>query len=209
MELVTFNPTLAKVSYETGGPLEFTPPPILREGWTVGVYSVNLNLSDSTGDAGVDFLAPPGVRALAVGFTAGYMSEAESNWHPMTWIDPDIRVYVSRINSSQSFRMFGHDADYSPDPPEGTRDVQLVIDVSKIVVRINGIDTLEVVPDGTTIDADDYVKAVSVTFPAGDHTYSSDPYESTATLFAVSNFVISPLGVPAFWTSFVGTREGL
>lgn len=208
MELVTFNPTFAKSSPVDGSAI--TPTPILREGWTVAGYSVNLNLSDNTGSGSVEFLAPPDVRALTVGFAAGYMPAAESNVHPLTPISPEIAVYVSRINSSQSFRMFGFYADYAPDPPSA-RDVQLDIDVSKIVVRINGSATLELVP-GEPIAVDDYVTGIYITFPAGNHTYSSDPYEQTATLFGVSNVVLLPASAPvpsAFWTSFVGTRETL
>ena len=210
MELVTFNPTFAK--FESVGTTTVTPPAILREGWTVGRHDVGLNLSDSTGYVTAGFLAPPGVRALTVSFTAAYMNTASSNWHPPTKIGARICVYVGRINSSQSFRMFrdfSYDSEFDYDPvPPGARDVQLVIDVSKIVVRINGIDTLEIVPD-VPIDVDDYVKVISVTFPAGDHTYASNPSSKTATSFGISNFVISPLSVPAFWTSFVGTREAL
>ena len=207
MELVIFNPTFAKS--ESEGSPTVTPPPILREGWTVGGYNVGLNLGDGASEVSASFAAPPGVRALTVSFTAEYMAEATGNLYP-PWnrVSPRISVFVSRINSSQSFRMFNpYEGDYNPDPP-GARDVQLVIDVSKIVVRINGADTLELVPE-IPIDVDDYVTRIYIRFPAGNHTYSSDPYEQTASLFAVSNFVISPLGVPAFWTSFVGTREAL
>ena len=103
---------------------------------------------------------------------------------------------------------YQHDADYAPDPP-GAMDVQLDIDVSKIVVRINGAATLEIVPDGSTIEVDDYVTAIDIIFPAGEQMHEVvPPYGMSATSFGVSNFVISPMGVPAaFWTSFVGTRE--
>ena len=215
MELVTFNPTFAKTESSSGS--TFTPPPILRGGWTYGGCAVGLNLGDGSSELSASFDAPPGVRALTVSFTAAYIPEATGNLYP-PWnrVSPRILVYVLRINSSQSFNMFNddyrdqNDADYAPDPP-GARDVQLDIDVSKIVVRINGVATLEIVPDGSTIEVDDYVKAVSVAFPAGDHTYEVvPPYEQSATSFGVSNFVISPMGVPAaFWTSFVGTREAL
>lgn len=210
MELVTFNPTLAEFSSEYGSTI--TPAPICRDGWAYGGGGVGLNLSDSIGHVTANFLAPPGVRALTVSFAAAYMPEAESNLHPMTWLDSMIRVYVSRINSSQSFTMFDTGwggGGYNPDPPQGVRDVQLDIDVSKIVVRINGVATLEIVPDGSTIEVDDYVTGISLMFPAGDHIYEVDPpYDMSATSFGVSNFVISPMGIPAaFWTSFVGTRE--
>ena len=213
MELVTFNPTLAEWYYETFPTV--TPPAIFREGWTDGGCTVHLNLGDGASEISVFFNAPPGVRALTVRFRAEYIPEATGNFFP-PWnrVSPRVSVGVSRINSWQTFRMFNddyrfqNDADYAPDPP-GARDVQLDIDVSKIVVRINGVATLEIVPDGSTIEVDDYVKAISVTFPAGNHTYKVDPpYGQSATSFGVSNFVISPMGVPAaFWTSFVGTRE--
>ena len=212
MELVTFNPTFAKFEPEGGSTV--TPPPILRGGWTVGVYNVSLNLFDGSSEVYASFDAPPGIRALTVKFRAEYIPEATSNWTPWNRVSPRIAVGVGRINSWQSFRMFNddyryqNDADYVPDPL-GARDVQLDIDVSKIVVRINGVATLEIVPDGTTIEADDYVTGVTVTFPAGVHTYASNPSYMSATSFGISNFVISPLSVPAFWTSFVGTREGL
>lgn len=212
MELVTFNPTFAEWDIEN--PPTITPAPICRDGWAYGGCVVGLNLGDGIGEVSASFAAPPGVRALTVSFTAAYIPEATSNLYPWNRVSPRILVNVSRINSSQSFKMFNddyrsqNDADYAPDPP-GARDVQLDIDVSKIVVRINGVATLEIVPDGSTIEVDDYVTGIDLAFPAGDHIYGVvPPYGQSATSFGVSNFVISPMGVPAaFWTSFVGTRE--
>lgn len=208
MSFVSFNPTLARSSSETGSTV--TPAPTLGSGWSWSVSGVNLNLSDNTGYVTAAFTAPAGIRAVSITFMARYMPTTTGNlYEGPQFISPQISVYVGRGVASQLFSMWT-----GPYEPVGTGPffVNLDIDVTGIEYGPGGNNVEGTVVPEEPIAVDDDITTIEITFPAGVHFYEAEPpNDKTASQFGVTNFIVSPLfGTPkAFWTRRIGTKETL